>query len=66
MARVVRARFEGGVLKPLGKPSCGRREVLVGIRRVEEGIVEPVWCYRGRFGVRLPPEAIEEFVSERR
>ncbi len=38
----------------------------MGIRRVEEGIVELARRYGERFGVKLPPEAIEEFVSEGR
>ncbi len=60
MARVIRARYENGVLKPLEKLDLEEgEEVIVRIERVEDRVVERLWGIAKR---RRPSLTKEEFL----
>ena len=64
MARVIRARFEGGVLKPLDPLDLREGEVVevVVLERSFRGFQEALGGYR----FRATRDVVGEFLSERR
>ena len=64
MTRIVRARFEGGVLKPLDPIDLKEGDVVdvVVLERSFRGFREALGGYR----FRVSRDVVEEFLSERR
>ncbi len=64
MDEVIKAIYENGVFKPLKKPNLkeGQRVRII----IEEKLIDIVYKFREKYGLRIPSSDLEKFFEKRR